>query len=364
MYKPYRRWQGSSTRKLLNKMKITWNRFILLWIVLSGILCLSILASILLGSVSLDSGTVLRIVANHISGQEIFSPDWSKATESIVWQLRFPKTIAGIVIGAGLSITGILMQTLTKNALAEPYVLGISSGASAGAVFSLLLGIYIPFIGRIPISLGAFIGAISATLLIYILSVSIGMLRIGNMLLIGIALSAGFSSLTSIIIFLTPNAHALKTALFWLSGSLSAITWNDIGIIYLILIVLLLTYLLFHKVADLLLLGDDMARSQGISVFIAKTGIIICSSLLTALIVSLCGIIGFVGLMIPHIGRIFVGSKHSRLMSVSMILGAILILWSDIAARVCFAPEELPIGVVTSAIGAPFFIFLLKNVRE
>lgn len=321
---------------------------------------LSVVLSIFVGSVDIKPIWVIKIIINNIAKSEFFPVEWKNSANSIVWQLRFPKVIVAFITGAGLSLTGLLMQSLTKNPLADPYVLGISSGASTGAVATILLG-SLPFLGRVPISLGAFIGSILASILVYIGSASFGGLSTSNIVLIGMSLSAIFSAFTNIIIFLTPKSHAIKNALYWLGGSLSGVTWADVPLFVVTFIIMFIAMFILSKSLDLLLLGEDMARTNGVPIFAIKTAIIVLSTLITAVLVSTCGIIGFVGLIVPHLGRIFVGSAHKKLVPVCVFLGGILMIWSDVFARVYFSPEELPVGVITALIGAPIFLFLLKS---
>jgi len=171
----------------------------------------------------------------------------------------------------------------------------------------------LPFFGRVPISLGAFIGSIFASILVYVGSASFGGLSTSNIVLIGMSLSAIFSAFTNIIIFLTPKSHAIKNALYWLGGSLSGVTWADVPLFVVTFIIMFIAMFILSKSLDLLLLGEDMARTNGVPIFAIKTAIIVLSTLITAVLVSTCGIIGFVGLIVPHLGRIFVGSAHKKL---------------------------------------------------
>lgn len=340
------------------------NRFVLL---LTLVLILALLATmvycVLLGAVNLSPDTIIKIIVNNVAKRDIFPVTWTKASQAIVWELRFPKVIAAACVGAGLSLAGLLMQALTRNPLADPYVLGISSGASTGAVLSLLVGT-LPLVGRLPLPLGAFLGAILACLIVFIFAGVRTRLSSTTLVLTGMALSALFSSLTNLIIFLTPDTRSIASAMFWMTGSFSGILWEDIPVLILALIISILAILPLCRPMDLLLLGEDIARTNGVDIFKIKTAIIFIASLLTAVMVSRSGIIGFVGLVIPHISRSIVGSLHKRLLPISMLLGAILLLWADVFSRVFFSPQELPVGIVTALIGAPFFLYKIRKSRN
>ncbi len=293
-------------------------------------------------------------------GGEFFAIEWSKAAETIVWELRLPKVLVVALTGSGLAIAGILMQALTKNSLADPFILGISSGAASGAVCTILIGA-LPLIGRVHISVGAFLGAILAAGLVYTLARFNGQLTTTTLVLTGMILSAVFGAITNVIIFLAPNVRAVSSALFWMTGSFSGILWEDVPLIAIAFFLSIVASALLARKLDLLLLGEDAARANGVHVLRLQTVIILLASLLTAVLVSKSGIIGFVGLVIPHISRTLVGSSHSRVFPISILAGAILMLWADLAARTLFVPQELPVGVITALIGAPFFLYLLRS---
>lgn len=327
------------------------------------ILGITMTISIYVGSVDLVASDVGKIIINRLSQAEIFPVTWQASAETIVWDLRLPKTLVAALTGMGLSLAGALMQTLTHNPMADPYLLGISSGASTGAVLSILVGT-LPVIGYLPLEVGAFLGALLATDLVFLISGKQGKLSTIHLILTGVALSALFSALTSIIIFLTPDVRAISSALFWMSGSFSGISWKDVAPVAIAVLLSSLILFLIHQPLDLLLLGDDRARMNGINVFALKSLIFVITSLLTAILVAKSGVIGFVGLVIPHITRLLVGPTHRRLLLVAPLAGAILMVVADTVSRVVFSPEELPVGIVTALVGAPFFIFLMQRSKD
>lgn len=335
---------------------IRTSTFILICLVLGLILLLSVIFSIHVGAVDLTPSWVFRILINKLTGQELFSAQWPGYAEGIVWGMRLPKVLVAACVGAGLSIVGIMMQTMTRNSMADPYLLGISSGASAGATAAILLGI-------LSVGSGAFVGAILASVLVFLLSGASGRANATKLILSGVAVSSLFSAVTNLMIFMQGNEKKLSAVLFWMTGSFASAAWEDVLPVVVSLAVCITVLLLIHRALDALLLGEEMAITVGVSVPKLKVLMIALSSLVTGIMVSVSGTIGFVGLIVPHISRTLVGTTHRRLIPFSALLGAILMIWADAIARVVAAPSELPIGVVTAFIGAPFFLLLLRKSR-
>lgn len=328
------------------------------------ILLLSIVLAVLIGSVNIESSWVVKIIANHILKREYFNIEWGKSIESIIWNIRLPRVLLAAFVGAGLSLTGIVMQALTKNSLADPYILGISSGASTGAVVVIMFS-FLGFLGTINIVFGAFIGSILSVIITFKFASINGKITSTQLVLSGIAVSAFFSAITNLLIFRESSSDKIRTAMFWMVGSLGSATWKYVTYISIVFIICSVILLIFHKPLDVLLLGEDTANTLGVNVRLLKLIMIILCTFLTGAIVSVSGIIGFVGLVIPHISRKLVGSRHKKLMPFAILIGAIFLIWCDAFARVSVTPEELPIGVVTAFIGAPFFLFILrKNVSS
>ncbi len=324
------------------------------------ILLLSVIVSINLGSVDINIKTAAKIIINNIFHREIFYPDWDKSSEFILLNLRAPRIILACIIGGALSIAGILMQALTQNPLADPYLLGVSSGASLGAVLSISYGLF-NFFGTASTSVGGFLGAITAMVLVFKIANIGGTYTSSKLILIGIAISAVFSSITTIILFFLGSEGQLRQAIFWMSGSLSGANLNELGLPFLCLLLVFTVSFLISTRLDAFMLGEEDATVIGVDTVITRNIILICATLLTGIAVSVSGVIGFLGLMIPHISRHFVGIKHRFLLPVSLLSGAIFLVWSDTISRIIFPEAELPIGVVTSFFGAAFFIWLMKN---
>ena len=318
----------------------------------------SIVFAIHIGAVDLTPEWIYQILVNHLTGKEIYAVEWPAYADGIVLGMRLPKVLVASCVGAGLSLVGILMQAMTKNSMADPYLLGISSGASAGATAAILVG-SLPIIGAVTVQAGAFIGAIVSSVLVFILAGASGRVSSTKLILSGTAISALFSSMSNFLIFMQNNEKKLSSVLFWMSGSFASAKWADVLPVFIVLIICIVIILLENRALDALLLGEEMAITIGVDVPKLKILIIIMSALVTGIMVSVSGTIGFVGLVIPHISRSLVGTAHKRMVPFSALLGAILMIWADAIARVVVAPSELPIGVVTAFIGAPFFLFLL-----
>lgn len=342
----------------LHTKKISYFSLIVLLI---AILIISFGISIGYGSVELNIIEIYKIIINKICNSNIFNSTWDPSVESIVWQIRMPRVLLATIVGSGLSISGIMMQSLTKNALSDPYILGISSGASTGAVLVISMGmlnIFAP-IGMIG---GAFIGAIISSLLVFILAGSRNKVPTTRLVLTGVAVSSLFNAITNYIIFKSHDSRTAQTALFWMTGSLSGTKWKYILPCLTVLIISIIIVTLLHKNLDILLLGEDVAITMGVDTKIIKSLIIALSTLLTGTMVAYSGPIGFIGLIIPHISRSLISSSmHKKVIPISLLLGAIVLVWSDVLARTLAPPEEIPLGIITAFIGVPFFIFLLRR---
>lgn len=283
---------------------------------------------------------------------------------SIVWQLRIPRILLGLAVGGGLSICGVLMQALTKNMLAEPYILGVSSGASAMVVFMLALAPNSNLMTTLGIPGSAFIGSFVALFLVYTLSVTNGQSSSNRLLLSGVAVSIILSSLTQFFLMTLPNSN-VKNILFWMSGSLASGRWDTILIPIITSLVGVICAIIMAPILNILSLGDETAATLGIHVPRMRKILLILVSLVTGTLVSASGSIGFVGLIIPHIARMLFGADHRKVAISSYLIGGLFLVWMDVGARVLFAPVDVSIGILTAFCGGPFFIWLMhrKKVR-
>ena len=336
--------------------------FVCLCVAMSVVLGLSIIFAIHIGAVDLTPEWIYQIMINHLSGKEVYAVEWPAFADGIVWGMRLPKVLVASCVGAGLSLVGIMMQAMTKNSMADPYLLGISSGASCGATAAILVG-SLPVIGAVTVQAGAFVGAIVSSVLVFIMAGASGRVSSTKLILSGTAISSLFSAMSSLLIFMQNNDRKLSSVLFWMTGSFASAAWKDVLPVLVALVICIAVMLLLNKALDALLLGEEIAITIGVDVPKMKILIIIMSALVTGIMVSVSGTIGFVGLVVPHISRSLVGTTHRRMVPFAALLGAILMIWADAIARVVVAPSELPIGVVTAFIGAPFFLLLLRKSK-
>ena len=279
-------------------------------------------------------------------------------TDTIITDIRLPRLLYSVLTGIGLSLVGLLMQTVTRNALADPYVLGVSSGASTGAVFAIIMG-GLPFLGQYNTPIFAALGAA--------LSIIMVLLCVGKsnspvkLILIGMGMTGVFSALTMMIIYGAKHEAQVRSAMFWLLGSFAGIQWGDLPLTAIIVTLFILYIYMFNQDLDVLLLGNHEAAQMGLSVKQLQLSIVIISSIVIATLVSKVGVVGFIGLIIPHLARIVGGPKHRNTLLFSALIGSIVMIWSDVLSRALYSPEEIPIGVLTSLLGAPLFIWIIMN---
>ncbi|MEV6139661.1 iron chelate uptake ABC transporter family permease subunit [Nocardia sp. NPDC051990] len=321
-----------------------------------AVLVASIAIALTIGPANLSVGEVYAIVGEHLGFGEAHV---SRIKDGIVWELRLPRTLLAAICGAGLALCGAIMQSVLRNPLADPFVLGISSGASTGAVLVAVLGIGG---GAISLAAGAFVGAIAAFALVLVLAAAVGG-GAARIVLAGVAATQLFSALTSFIVVSSADAEQTRGVLFWLLGSLSGADWSDVVVCGSITGAGLAICLSRAAALDAFTFGASSAAALGIPVRAARALLLAVTALITAALVSAAGAIGFVGLVLPHAARLVVGPRHSRLLTVTVLAGAIFTVWVDVAARTVFAPTEIPVGVATALIGVPAFITLLLRNR-
>ena len=354
-------------------------RFWLLLGGLIGLLLISVMLGVSLGPVDIPIGVVWWIAASEtinifsdITSFELnrwadIEENWTRAQFNIIWLIRFPRVLMGFFVGAGLAVVGATMQALVRNPLADPYILGISSGASVGAVMVLAFGAF-AFAGIYAISVGAFFGAILTFLTVFLLARSNGRLHPARLILAGVAVAYFFSGLTSFIILTSDNRELARTVLAWLLGSLAGTNWSELTLPAAALFFGSVYLVLQARGLNALIVGDETAATLGVDLTRFRCSLFLVVSLVTGVMVAVSGAIGFVGLMIPHIVRLMVGTDHRRVMPVSIFAGSIFLILFDVVARTAFNPVELPVGVITSLLGGPFFLWLLhrqmKNLRS
>ena len=316
-----------------------------------------------LGPVSVPPLTTAKILLSQLPGVGKLIPQtWEPLDWNIVMGLRLPRVCLGMVVGASLAVCGVAMQALVRNNLADPFLLGVSSGAAAFATLGMLFGAF-AFLGTYSLSISAFLGAAVTIVFVYAISRVRGRINITQLLLAGVAVSMIMDGLTSIIKLSAPNALGLHNAEFWMSGSLAGAKWVYLKLPLIVLIGCMAFMMLNHRGLNLLLLGDESASALGVNVRRLQKALVLVSSLMAGATIAVSGAIGFVGLMVPHFTRLLVGGDHKRVLPIAALLGGILVVWVDVAARMLIAPEELPVGILTAVIGGPVFIILLKKKK-
>lgn len=336
-------------------------------LVLLGLLVVSIILGIGLGPVSISFSDVYRVMFHRLSGtftnQTAPLESIRESTQNIVWFLRAPRVLLGALIGAALTLSGVGMQAFTKNPLAEPYVLGISSGASLGAVLAMLLGVSVPVLGKLSVSMGAFVGALVSIMLVYLLAKSRGSVTPIRLILVGVAVSAMFQAFTNYIVYTAPDDAAVREATFWMLGGLGSAEWEDFPLLLCLVPPAFLLMLALSKSLNAMMMGDSSAITLGVNLNVVRNLLIVVTALLTASSVAVSGCIGFVGLVIPHLIRSVVGPDHRKLIPISTLTGAIFLIWVDVGARMIKPPAELPIGILTAFLGAPLFLWMIRVRR-
>ncbi|MGW2330253.1 FecCD family ABC transporter permease [Streptomyces sp. NPDC001700] len=326
--------------------------------VLSVVLVVSVLAGIALGPTVVPPGDVLRFLVAAVTGGTIDAAD--ATGYAVVWEVRTPRVLLASVVGAGLAVVGVAVQALVRNALADPFVLGISSGASVGATAVVVFGVFAS-LGVYALSAAAFLGALGATVLVYLAArTPLGLTPL-RLVLTGVALGYGFQALMSVLVFLSPNGQAARTVLFWLLGSLGSASWESLPLAAAGVLVMVVVLLRQSRSLDVLSMGDETAASLGVDAERLRRALFVLTAAVTGLIVAVSGAIAFVGLVLPHVVRILVGATHRRVLAVAPLAGACFMVWVDLLARTAFAPEELPLGVITALIGVPVFITLMRR---
>ena len=323
-------------------------------VVVLALTALSVVHSVNIGSEPLDQDAIWQVIVSRLQGVN----SGNKAVETIIWDLRLPRALLAVVVGAGLGIAGCAMQTLVRNPLADPYLLGVSSGASVGATAVITFGILSGF-GLWSTSIGALLGALGAALAVYLVAMAQGGLTPTRLVLSGVVLSSAFSAIASFLVFKGPDPRAAQSVLYWLLGSVSGAQWDRLPLATGVVVICLVLLLLGSGWLDALAWGPDAAAALGIPVGLLRQGLFLLLAVLVGVLVAVSGGIGFVGLVIPHLCRMVMGSLHRRLLPVAAAVGGLFLLWVDVLSRVIVAPAEVPLGVVTGLIGAPVFLIVM-----
>ncbi len=321
---------------------------VMLMLLIGVVVLLSFISALVIGAADLSIVQVWLSLFAEPESQNLF-------VHSIVWHLRMPRSILAFIAGSGLAVAGYILQTVTRNPLADPYLFGISSGASFGVVAAMsITGVGL----ALHLSVAAFIGSLLAIFLLLLIAGFNRHQQVESMLLAGVALSFLFSAFTSLLLYWT-DPQAVSAILFWTLGSFSRASWELLWFPSVVVLGCIGFMLAKQRQLNAVLLGDEGAMTLGVNVNRLRIIMLVLSSILTASIVALCGGIGFVGLMIPHIVRFFVGQGHRLSLIITALVGGVFMLWVDVLSRIVLQNQELPIGIITAAIGSVFFLTLL-----
>lgn len=329
--------------------------------ILGGVLILVLVFAASLGAVAIPAGDIAAILLKRAFGISIGVP-WNEAQEAIVWQLRLPRVLGAALVGAGLAGAGVIFQGLLRNPMADPYLLGTSGGAALAATIAFLIPLQFGIFNYALVPMAAFAGALVAVLLVYNLARVGVRTPITTLLLAGFATSSLLAALMSFLMLM--NQTTLNRVVLWTMGGISASGWAQLVAVAPLIGLGLVLALMLANDLNAFLLGEEQAASLGVAVERRKFFLLIVGALLTGAAVALSGLVGFVGLIVPHIVRLILGPEHRRLLAASALSGAIFLVLADLLARILIPPSEIPLGVVTALIGAPFFIYLLRKSKR
>ncbi len=332
-----------------------------------AVLAVSMAVALGIGSVSISVPDVAGVVLRRL-GLESLGLDFgvTRLEDRIVWQLRMPRVLGAASVGAALAVCGAVLQSLTRNDLADPYLLGISGGAAVGAVTVLVLGVsFAGYVGSAAVAFAAFVGAMVALILVLALAVgSRGELPPARLVLAGVAVGQVAGAYTSLLVMLSDQHDAARRVLAWTLGSVAGMRWNSALAVTVVALIGAVLFIALADHLDAFAFGETSARSLGVNVVRLRWLLFTITALVTAILVAYAGAVGFVGLIVPHMVRSIVGPRHRVLLPLSALVGAVLLVWADLGARTLVDGQEIPLGVVTAAVGAPFFAYLLRRHRE
>jgi len=336
--------------------------FYVMMLLLFGLTILSAVYSVSIGQVNIPFKQSMDIVLHMITNGKLGSLDsvQSNSYLNIIMQVRMPRVIFAFLVGIGLALCGVVMQAIVQNPLADPYILGISSGATLGATFAILVGFgSSAFLAQFGVAFGAFAGATITSFAVFLMASIGGKLTSIKLILSGVVIGALCGSFSSLIIYFANSAEGIQTVTFWTMGSLASSNWSKVPIMAVVIILGCVIFLFQHRILNTMLLGDESAITLGINLSAFRKIYMILTSLITGTLVAYTGMIGFVGLVVPHITRGIFGADHKRLLPGTLLFGGLFMIWADIISRVLIHNVELPIGIVTSVIGSPVFIYII-----
>lgn len=332
----------------------------------SQIIALAALAFLLAGIAVASLGFGDIAIGWREIGAILLGPPDAESLEAkhvtIIREVRLPRIVLALLVGGALAAAGMAMQALFQNPLADPYIVGVAPGAATGATVALALGWEMGWLGAHALPVAAFVGSLGVSFLVYVLASRFGKVPVLHLLMFGVALGSLCMGLTSFILMISP--HQIQQVYFWLLGSFQNAGWGEVRVVWPYLLVGVLILFYFAREMDAFLLGEDEAQSLGIAVERLKRILLVTATLLAATAVAVSGIIGFVGLIVPHMMRLIVGPRHRILLPASLLGGSVLLVLSDTLARSIRPPTEIPVGIVTTFLGVPFFVFLLSRKRR
>ena len=332
----------------------------LVMLLLAVLLVLAFLWALSIGTVKLSFVQIYEGIVNQFTSGMAIETAGQGPVHDIIWLLRLPRLVLAALVGMGLSVCGVIMQAVVKNPLADPYILGISSGASLGATAAILLGIGVA-LGENFVGIAAFIGAFAMSLGVLFISNLGGRSNSIKLLLGGMALSAVCGAFSSFIVYFANNKEGMQSIAYWMMGSFAGAKWENLMIIAPIVILAVLFLWTQSRMLNLMLLGDESALTLGTDLHIYRQIYLLVSSLIVGFVVYSAGMIGFVGLVVPHVIRMLVGTDHKKLIPVAALTGAIFLVVADGLCRIIIPRTELPIGILISIIGAPCFVYLMNK---
>jgi len=348
----------SSTQQKITGYPVQWRGRILAISALAVILLLTVIFTLGVGSTDITFSTLLQVLSSKLSLSTV-QPTWTANTETIIFDIRLPRLLLAGLVGAALAVAGATYQGLFRNPLADPYLIGVAQGAALGAVIGFMLPVSWQ-LGTIPFL--AFAGAVSAAAMVYFIARVGKSLPITTLILAGVAIGAFLAAITSYLMI--ASGDRLQGIITWLLGSFSMTGWWQVAAVTPYILAGILVIWLYARPLNVMQLDEEQAQQLGINVEQVKLILLGAATLITAAAVCFCGIIGFVGIIIPHAVRLTWGPDHRFLLPLAALTGAIFLILADAAARTMLAPTEVPIGIITAFLGAPFFLYLLRQKKR
>jgi iron complex transport system permease protein len=337
-----------------------WNPVVVILVLAIALACCVVVAASL-GAVAISFSDVARMLAARLPGISL-APTWSDQAEAIIFQIRLPRVITAMVVGGALAAAGAVFQGLLRNPMADPYIIGTSGGAALGATIALLLPIQVVWFGFTLVPLAAFSGALLTVLVVYNIARVGPRTPVTTLLLAGFAFSSMLAAVMSFLMLV--SGHTLRRVVLWTMGGVTASSWLQSRVVVpLILAGVMAAYTLANDL-NAFLLGEEQAAYLGVNVERRKLILLMLGSLLTGAAVSVSGLVGFIGLVVPHVARLIFGPDHRLLLPASTLMGGLFLVLADLLARLLLAPAEIPVGIITAMIGAPFFIYLLRRSKR